>query len=35
MLELVSEYMKLFPSDIPSGIPPASSPAETARAILN
>lgn len=34
MLELLSEYMKLFPSDIPSGILPDSSPAETARAIL-
>ncbi len=34
MLELLSEYMKLFPSEIPSGILPDSSPAETARAIL-
>ena len=34
MAELLSEYKNLFPSDMPSGIPPASSHAETARAIL-
>ncbi len=34
MLELLSEYMKLFPSDIPSCILRDSSPDETARAIL-
>ena len=35
MLELLSEYMKLFPSSLPSGdIPPASSPSEMGRVIL-